>query len=853
MKNIIILRGPQGVGKSSFAKSIGLEGHHLSFDKVREAVSGDTLHANGEMTIPQQHNQLVWRMTMESLQRRMMDGETIIFEGTLSTRQDVDGILSKAKWHGYAVMIIDYYDIPIEDVKKANAKRPERIRVPDYSIERMYKMESTQKLEKIDAEIIRIKTLHDTKEAEERAFAFLTRHVVQRDVSGYRKVVHIGDLQGTLHPIFDQESPLANGVEDDVLYIFTGDLFDRGVENDKVATWWMRNAIGRENVILISGNHEDHVENAAAGRDALSREWRDRTWPQLEAAGYSSKDMAAIAECGIPLLNYVWRGTEVLVTHGGFPRWPSHLHLVPDALYRRGSGHYGQGVDEMWTDAEKERQNAPRYQVHGHRNSKILPVQASEYSFNLEGQVEFGGHLRFAVLDENGWQTMQIRSKEYRDMQTERAIAESYKRQPYGNEAPIVAWIKEGRNALEPLSENALASFENHRMIAVNPSASMPHVSSVNFTKSAFYSQTWDSYTTVARGLFIDNLDNSIVARSFEKFFNHGERPETSDEHMEQNLVFPVDAYDKINGYLGITGYCERTGELIVASKSRVEGDYAQWARELLEEKLGAGGMEKILRFNRDQKASLIFEIVDMKNDPHIIDYPESRVVLIGCVRRHETFEQVDYETLVKIASWLGCEVKERLHRAIPNWRALRGIMDRVEKDPKWQSHNPTEGIVFQDASGFQWKSKAYFYASWKRMRSAVERIALCRRKGDDFDDERYADMPEFTEFLQWARTLPDAALSSTVGIIALRNMWFNDRTAAENMGDRYEAPEKKKDMSGYVRAVQSVAKQIHEGTAKIDTVKKMLNAANDDENKREALSAMEEEGVLRSFVAEHS
>lgn len=438
-------------------------------------------------------------------------------------------------------------------------------------------------------------------------------------------------------------------------------------------------------------------------------------------------------------------------------------------------------------------------------------------------------------------------------MQTERAIAESYKRQPYGSEAPIVAWIREGRDALEPLSDSALASFENHGMIAVNPSASMPHVSSVNFTKSAFYSQTWDSYTTVARGLFIDNLDNSIVARSFEKFFNHGERPETSDEHMEQNLVFPVDAYDKINGYLGITGYCERTGELIVASKSRVEGDYAQWARELLEEKLGAGGMEKILRFNRDQRASLIFEIVDMKNDPHIIDYPESRVVLIGCVRRHETFEQVDYETLAKIASWMGCEVKERLHRAIPNWRALQGIMDRVEKDPKWQSHNPTEGIVFQDASGFQWKSKAYFYASWKRMRSAVERIALCRRKGVDFDDERYADMPEFTEFLQWARTLPDAALSSNVGIVALRNMWFNDRGAAENMGDRYEAPEKKKDMSGYVRAVQSVARQIRDGTAKIETVKKMLSAANDDENKREALSAMEEESMLRSFAAEHS
>src|SRR3546814_13397773 len=78
-------------------------------------------------------------------------------------------------------------------------------------------------------------------------------------------------------------------------------------------------------------------------------------------------------------------------------------------------------------------------------------------------------------------------------------------------------------------------------MVAIKTADAMPHVSSIQFTKSAFYSATWDSYTTVARGLFIDNIDNTIVARSYEKFFNHGEKTETSDDALQSSLAFPVE------------------------------------------------------------------------------------------------------------------------------------------------------------------------------------------------------------------------------------------------------------------------------------------------------------------------
>lgn len=862
MRNIVIIRGPQGTGKSGFVRRLGLEGHHLSLDKMREVVAGDTLSISGEMGLPQQHNVLVHTLALESLRRRMEDGETIVFEATLPLVREVERIAELARKHRYAIMVVDFYGVPIEQAVLANISRPERLRVPEYAVRRVYddaRGDTETQTMAEDIQIVRIDDMDRTDEAARAVNAFLQQGLGIEDVSGYDRIVHVGDLQGTIDPLLDEQSPFSGGLRDDTLYVFCGDLFDRGVQNGEVARWWLDNAHGRSNVRLVMGNHEDHVEIAAAGQPSVSREWRDRTWPQLETAGFSQEDMARIASDGVQLLCYVWRGVEVLVTHGGLSRWPTQFHLIPETILRRGAGHYGHGIDAMWVEAEKD---TGRVQVHGHRNSRMLPVLAAQtgaaMSFNLEGQVEYGGHMRFAILDANGWHTRQIRSKEFRTMQQEHAIKKAAGYKMFEDRAPITPWALRGDDQLEPLSQDTLEAFENHGMVLVNLQDSMPHISSVNFTKQAFYSKTWDDYTTVARGLFIDNIDKTIAARSYEKFWNHGERPETSDEGLQQSIVYPVDGFDKLNGFLCITGYSERTGEIVIASKSRVDGTFAEYAQTLVAEKLGSGGMEKLLRFNRDQKASLLFEAIDMGNDPHIIDYPENRLVLIGCVRRHETFEQVDYETLVAIGKWLGCEVKERLFRQIKDWRALSAIMDRVENSPKWRQDDPSEGIVFQDSAGtiegrsdLQWKSKAWFYSRLKRCRSAIERIALCRRKSLEFDRSRYEDMEEFMPFIDWVHTLPTEALD--LGVIALHKMFLGDRGQAEGLGERCVNAPKAKDMSGYERALTAMAAQVANGTAKPESVKRMLEAAAIDEDKRMVLNGSAAGDVLKMFALDYA
>jgi hypothetical protein len=106
-----------------------------------------------------------------------------------------------------------------------------------------------------------------------------------RDLSDYRAVVHVGDLQGCRTVLDRPGFPLANGLRDDVFYVFAGDLVDRGIENGDVLRWWLDHAAGRSNVTLLWGNHEDHLHRWSRGMAPVSQEFAARTLPQLEAAG----------------------------------------------------------------------------------------------------------------------------------------------------------------------------------------------------------------------------------------------------------------------------------------------------------------------------------------------------------------------------------------------------------------------------------------------------------------------------------------------------------------------------------------------------------------------------------------
>lgn len=793
-KKLILIRGPQGAGKSTLVRRAGLEGFNVSLDKIRNIVAGDVLAPNGQFTPSHDHAPLVWQIFNNSVDRRIAGGEVVCIDGTLANGSELYDLWKKFDQAGYGSLLIDLYGFDETLRLNRNAGRVERERVPELSVTRMKQMALAAPIPPIMRESKNLTAISVTNDAEGndaiRAISgFLRDPRTQRDLSAYREVLHIGDIQGSHSPLADPRSPLRDGLDPEVFHIFLGDLFDRGKENGKVADWFVRHALGRPNVAFIAGNHEDYVDKqAAAGADDIDlphSEWLRLSWPQIREAGLGWREMRAISRFSQDFLSYTWRGREVLCSHAGFVRWPSNMDLISQHQLRRGSGRYAVDVDMEWSRSEAR---TGRYQVHGHRNEKMRPTLASSLSFNLEGQVEFGGHLRLLRLDDTGFSNIDIRPTVFRTMQEDVAFNQEVERKSMSRFPPILPWAKPGIRP-EPMSARTIESFRDHRMVQIKDMDNLPGIASVNFTRDAFYKAQWDEFTTLARGLFIDAEDNSIVARSYPKFFNHGERPETTGDALAAGVRFPVTAYEKLNGFLCITGYSERLGVPIIASKSRTHGPFADMAAEVLEETLGADALERMTRLSRDQLCSLVFEIEDPVRDPHIIKLENPRAVLLGCVRRAEAFEQASYQDLQKIAAWIGCEVKKVVAR-IPNERALASFNHRIEQDPNWTFEGRrVEGVVMEDDEGFAYKLKGHYYRNWKFMRSAVNEIRAAKETGRAPRLERFGQVEEpFLRFMDWAKTLSATALG--LGIIALRDSFEGDRKTMEAIVDPAPAVE---------------------------------------------------------------
>jgi len=228
----------------------------------------------------------------------------------------------------------------------------------------------------------------------------IEKRVKKYNLSWYKKIHHIGDIHGCYDVLV---KAFQDGFKDDEFYIFTGDYLDKGSQNGEVAHWLLKNAVPRNNVVLLYGNHEKYLFEYANGAQISTEEFSKRTLPQLKEANFTKDDARRLCE---KLVDYFEYYTEekgnlkrrYIVTHGGLLKKPEgYVFLSPSNLFRKGEGDYCVEVDQIFTN------NCPEdeicWQIHGHRNPDCLGIQAGRYSFNLENQVELGGFLRIMTID----------------------------------------------------------------------------------------------------------------------------------------------------------------------------------------------------------------------------------------------------------------------------------------------------------------------------------------------------------------------------------------------------------------------------------------------------------------------
>ncbi len=293
-------------------------------------------------------------------------------------------------------------------------------------------------------------------------------------------------------------------------------------------------------------------------------------------------------------------------------------------------------------------------------------------------------------------------------------------------------------------------------------------ISSFNFTRDIFFSGDWSSITIKARGLFVGDGGKNIVARSYNKFFNVDERPGTSFEELKTKFEYPVNAYLKENGYLGLIGH--DGNKLFFASKSTSESDFAGWLKDIFHDTVQEHKQVLFEEYVRKTHSTFVFEVNDPVNDPHMIAYEKPHLVLLDVVHRSEEFEKTPYEDLVSIANYFGFLVKKRA-AVINNADEFSDFIRTVTRENYKFSGSPVEGFVFEDASNFQIKIKLPFYVHWKRCRTIKEKIWRAREKGTA-PKKLKIEGNEEQAFFEWCNAQDSSVLEKD--IIQVRKLYLS-------------------------------------------------------------------------------
>ena len=684
---------------------------------------------DGTEGISQDNDSVVWKTLFAILEVRMQRGDFTVIDATNSKTSEMNRYKEMCETYRYRIYCVDFTDIPIEEVKRRNANREVFKRVPEAVIDNMYSRFRTQKIPS-GIKVIRPDELD----------MVWTRLF---DMSSYKRIHHIGDIHGCNTAL---QKYLADngGIKDDEMYIFIGDYIDRGLENAETVEFLM-SVMNRKNVLMLEGNHERWLwywANDAAGR---SREFELITRPRLDAAKLDKKQVRQLYRKFGQCAYYRYNDKIFLVTHAGLSTLPENLSFVATEQMIKGVGSYNdfEIIAETFFDTTPDN----CYQIHGHRNTKQLPVQVNDRVFNLEGQVEYGGCLRCVQVDAEGIHCIEVPNEVYKtpEMHSEQTVAES-------SVADVIMALRRNKYIQEK-------KFGN--------------ISSFNYTDKAFYDRVWDAQTTKARGLYLDTMKGKVTARAYDKFFNINERPETKFEMLQHKLQFPVTAYVKENGFLGIASYDEYEDALFLASKSTIDSQYAGYFQEMVRKKVTPEHLEEMKRYCKENEVSFVFECVDMENDPHIIEYPESRLFLLDIVYNKMEFEKYGYEDMCHVAGQLGLEPKERAAE-LASWQEFFDwYYEVMEADYEYQGRK-IEGFVIEDSAGYMTKLKLTYYNFWKFMRS-VSHEAI--RKGY-ITKTSALTTPLANEYYAWVRKLHDAKERDSLprDICTLRKMFYDDK-----------------------------------------------------------------------------
>ena len=722
MRNLVILRGAPGCGKSTWIKENDLEPYTLCADNIRLMFqSPEPGIEKDSLFISQKNDNDVWAFLFKMMAKRMERGELVVVDATHSRSSDFSQYNDICAKYRYRKFYVDFSDVPIEVCKKQNRmRRPEKV-VPDKVIDKVYS---------------RLRTQGRTSGWVELDKDYFREEIDVKclDFNDYENIHIFGDIHGCNTVL--QEYFRSNAYSEKDFYIFVGDYLDRGIEN-KEALEFLMDFSEKKNVLCLTGNHERWI--GMFGNDEpekiRSEEFKSGTMAQIIDVDrkkirnfYRSLGQLAFIE---------YNGRKYFITHAGVSYFPKSVFTFATENFIKGVGDYETDIDEVWDINEPE-----IIQVHGHRNALGIDHSENKRSYNLEGGIEFGGFLKVLKISKCGEEIIKIKNEVYR--KKEEAP------ETFAKTTDTMTILEQLQNSLD-VEEKDLGD----------------NIHSFNFSREVFRKGAWNKLNTHARGLFVDVKNDKIVARSYEKFFNVGQRRE--DELLNLLKKFRgkrIKAYKKENGYLGLVSLVNN--EFFIASKSTNTGDYADWFRDIW----GRLDTDRdyIKAYLEKEDVTLVFEVIDPVRDPHIIKYDKEDAVLLDIVHNTWEFKKKDFEELSAFAERAGLTHK-LVYREFENDREFfKWYTENTQEDDL--SKTDVEGVVIECETEpghiYMTKVKFPYYLFWKSMRAVADKV----RRGSDV---RYASLwnPVSNYFYAWLKKQDKEMLEKD--IITLREKFYEE------------------------------------------------------------------------------
>ena len=705
MRTLLLLRGAQASGKSTWVTENNLEPYTLSADKIRLNIANPILNEDGSIEISQKYNKLTWELLYKYLEMRMENGDFTIIDATHSDIKLMNKYRDLANTYKYTIYYLEF-DAPLEECLKRNRERVGYKYVPEKVIERTW--ETIKNNEKLPSVLKKINSIDEI-------INFYTA-----DVNEYKKVIIIGDIHSCAEPLKE----VLKDFSEENLYVFVGDYFDRGiqpVETFKI----MLDLLEKPNVILIEGNHENNsVKKFIYDEEKYTKSFDETTLQPLLKEydiDYVRASLKKIYKKLRQCFAFEFRGKKFLCTHGGLPLVPK-LTLVSAKEMIHGVGKYETEIGEIYSENYKKGLCQGFIQVHGHRG-----VNDGQFSYCLEDRVEFGGELKVLTIDNEGKiKKTGIKNNVYNK----------------GLKLPMSGAVEkvEFNTANELINEMIRHQFINVKECDYN-------LISLNFNREAFNKKKWNDLTIKARGLFVDKDSGEVKIRSYNKFFNFGER-HVNLGYLNKYATYPIRVFKKYNGFLGLASVVNN--EVVLTSKSVTSGKYKDIFQNIWD-KVENEVRELLKKTMIENNCTAVFEVVSPEYDPHIIKYDREHLYLLDFIENKLDLDthNIDLgfsENLMKKVEFSSnlLTKKEELTR-LENYDELYNFLDE-----KTKSLEEFEGYVLCDNSGLMFKFKLPYYNLWKLRRMWLERYrtALLKGKRIETKDIEKDENRHFKKFL---------------------------------------------------------------------------------------------------------